>query len=110
MANTVHFRRPLCPAAGPIGFESQIHVYLEDTTHTASSTLTLVMITTANVAVVEGILMADFHLNDDMFGEPDEVVVNSLIADGSDETAIAESTALQITGMVIARRWPTSGA
>lgn len=110
MANTVHFRRSLCSASDSIGFESQIHVYLEDTSHTASSTLSLAMIATANVGIVDGLLVADFHLNDDAFGQADEIVVNSLISDGPSDTVPNGSAAIQLTGMVIARRWPASGA
>lgn len=108
MANTIHFRRPLCPAVGPIGFEHQIDVYLRDGDRTASSTLTLGKVATANVAVVDGMLLADFHLNDDVVGQPEEISVSSLIAHGTSEAGMGESTALRISGMVIERRWPAT--
>jgi hypothetical protein len=106
MANTIHFRRELCPAVGEIGFESQLDVYLRDTDHSASSTLELAKITTANVGVVDGMLVADFHLNDSLFSQPEEIIVSSLIAGGFPESGSGQSTALQLNAMIIMRRWP----
>jgi hypothetical protein len=106
MANTVFFRRELCPAVGPIGFESQLDVYLRDTRESASSSLTLDKIATANVAVVEGMLVADFHLADTLFGEPGEISVDSLIARGVPDEGLGQSASLRLGAMVLVRRWP----
>jgi hypothetical protein len=106
MANTIQFRRELCPASASIGFESQIDVYLRDESRSASSELRLAKITTANVALVDGLLVADFHLNDDVFGQPEEIVLDSMITVGRPDAAPGETAALQLHGMVLTRRWP----
>jgi hypothetical protein len=106
MANTIHFRRALCPAVGPIGFEHQLDVYLRESERSASSTLTLGKIATANVGIIDGMLMADFHLNDDMFSQPEEIVVVSVVANGAPQASMGESTALQLSAMIVERRWP----
>ena len=107
MANTVHFRRALCRAADAIGFESQVNLYLMPGGAGIGTDLELRKLTTANVALVDGMLAADFHLNDDLFAEPDEIVVTSLLSTGPAEAGMTfGGTAIQINGIVISRRWP----
>ena len=106
MANTVHFRRPLCAAVDSIGFEHQLDVFVRDRELSASSALALSKITTANVGIHDGMLMAEFSLNDDMFGSPDEIIVSSLIAAGASQSGVGESTSLKLTAIVVERNWP----
>ena len=106
MANTLHFRRELCAAVEPIGFEPQFDVYIQHDEQSSSSALTLEKITTANVAIVDGVLVADFHLNDDAFAQPEEIVVTALIANGPTVGDMSPSTAVKLRAMVLGRRWP----
>lgn len=105
MPNTVYFRRPLCRAVDSIGFESQVNLYLRRDLN--GGEIGMEKIATANVGVVDGMLMADFYLDDTLFAQPEEVVVSSLFAAGPPEAGLTPATAIHITGLIIARRWPT---
>lgn len=103
MSTAVNFKRIICPAMDSVGFQSQVDVYFRDESRPDESLLELRRLTTANVGLVEGKLMADFHLGEDFFTEPEEIVVESLIAHGWPE-AMTTHDAIRVTGIVITRK------
>jgi len=103
MATAVNFKRIICPAVESVGFQSQVDVYFRDENRTDESRLDLRKVTTANIGLVEGKLLADFHLGEDFFTVPEEVVVESVIAEGWPE-AMTTHDAIRVTGIIITRK------
>jgi hypothetical protein len=103
MAASASFRKIICPAIEAIAFNPQIGVYFGPRAGDDQPQITLEKVTTANIGVVDGALVADFHLPQESFIVPEEIAITSVISDAGTMDATGH-TALRITGIVIERR------
>jgi hypothetical protein len=99
MAEQQYLRRTLCPAEQGVAFESQLPIYIETHEGGGKEELTLRRVGSANIGVVEGMLVADFTLPEALGATGQDVAIVSLIAAG--ERKGAGPAAVRITGITI---------
>jgi hypothetical protein len=95
MSEPLFIRRTLCHANAVIGFEPQVVVYSQR--QNTDDTMTLSTVATANLGIIQDMVVAEFYLDDTSELLRDRVAVVSVMADAEQSGSVV----LRITGIVI---------